>query len=309
MSFSSTIKDELIKNSDMPSCCKHAMAYGMLLFARSFNINDISLLTDNEAVAKKYAEMIDEVCDVKASFNVSEAGKFTVSVESPEDRKKILSVFSSSGKDRVLRIDRGNLQNDVFIEENKFNCCDASFIKGAFLSSATASDPNKSYHLEFVVPFKTLSMDLMKLLNDYDINAKHMVRRYINVIYIKDSSSIEELLTAIGAHGSVLEIINIKILKDIRNITNRRSNFENANLSRTAFAAFDQIQAIEKIKEKGIYPTLPDDLKHIANIRYENPDASLREIGEMCSPALSRSAVNHRIKKLIALANSDSEEL
>ncbi len=303
MSFSAEIKNELIKNSDLPSCCKHAMAYGMLLFARSFNLNDISLLTDNEAVAKKYAEIIFEVSGIEPAFNVSPAGKYTVTIDSVDDRKKLLSVFSSNGKERVLRIDRGNLTNETALDDSKFNCCDASFIKGAFLSSATASDPNKSYHLEFVVPYKTLSLDLMKLLNDYGINAKHMVRRYVNVIYIKDSVSIEELLTAIGAHNSVLEIINIKIFKDIRNVINRRSNFENANLSRTADAAFEQIQAIEKIQKNGIYPTLSDELKLIANIRYENPDASLREIGEMCNPPLSRSAVNHRIKKLISIAN------
>ena len=304
MSFSSEIKDEIMKNIDLPECCTHAFAYGMLLFGRSFNLSEISLLTDNGAVAEKYIEAVKNASGVEGTLSVSQAGKYTVDFKNDDERRNVLSSFSSTGKEVVQRVDRGNLSNDSGGETGEMGCCDISFIKGAFLSSGTASDPNKSYHIEFVVPYKTLSLDLMKMLNDYGIKAKHMVRRYVNVIYIKDSESIEDLLALMGAHNAALEIINIKIYKDIRNITNRRLNFENANLTKTADAAFEQMKAIETIKDKGIYPTLSDELKHIANIRYENPDASLREIGDMCDPPLSRSAVNHRLKKLIALANT-----
>ena len=304
MSFSSEIKDEIMKNIDLPECCTHAFAYGMLLFGRSFNLSEISLLTDNGAVAEKYIETEKNASGVEGTLSVSQAGKYTVDFKNDDERRNVLSSFSSTGKEVVQRVDRGNLSNDSGGETGEMGCCDISFIKGAFLSCGTASDPNKSYHIEFVVPYKTLSLDLMKMLNDYGIKAKHMVRRYVNVIYIKDSESIEDLLALMGAHNAALEIINIKIYKDIRNITNRRLNFENANLTKTADAAFEQMKAIETIKDKGIYPTLSDELKHIANIRYENPDASLREIGDMCDPPLSRSAVNHRLKKLIALANT-----
>ena len=304
MSFSSEIKDEIMKNIDLPECCTHAFAYGMLLFGRSFNLSEISLLTDNGAVAERYIEAVKNASGVEGTLSVSQAGKYTVDFKNDDERRNVLSSFSSTGKEVVQRVDRGNLSNDSGGETGEMGCCDISFIKGAFLSCGTASDPNKSYHIEFVVPYKTLSLDLMKMLNDYGIKAKHMVRRYVNVIYIKDSESIEDLLALMGAHNAALEIINIKIYKDIRNITNRRLNFENANLTKTADAAFEQMKAIETIKAKGIYPTLSDELKHIANIRYENPDASLREIGDMCDPPLSRTAVNHRLKKLIALANT-----
>ena len=113
MSFSSQIKDEILKNAeDLPSCCKHAMAYGMLLFGRSFNLSDISLLTDNGAVAEKYTELAEKVSGVKGKMSVSKAGKYTVDYENSEDRQKILSTFSSSGKEVVQRIDRGNLLNE-----------------------------------------------------------------------------------------------------------------------------------------------------------------------------------------------------
>ncbi len=308
MSFSSQIKDEIMKNIELPECCTHALAYGMLLFGRSFNLSDISLLTDNGAVAEKYVDVIKNASGITGNLTVSKAGKYTVEFKNDADRRKVLSSFSSSGKEIVQRVDRGNLSNDSGGETGEMGCCDISFIKGAFLSCGTASDPNKSYHIEFVVPYKMLSLDLMKMLNDYGIKAKHMVRRYVNVIYIKDSESIVDLLALMGAHNAALEVINIKIYKDIRNITNRRINFENANLTKTADAAFQQMKAIETVKEKGIYPTLSDDLKQIANIRYENPDASLRDIGDMCDPPLSRSAVNHRLKKLIALASTYGDE-
>lgn len=306
MSFSGEIKEELMKIEDMPECCLHAMAYGMLLFGRSFDHNEISFLTDNISVGGKYTEMIEKISGVKPYTHISEAGKMTCEVMSEQEREKILDIFSTTGKERVKRIDRGNLLNECADEDESINCCDAAFLRGAFLSCGTASDPNKSYHIEFVVPYKTLSQDLLRILSDYGLKAKHMVRRYINVIYIKDSESIEDLLTIMGATNASLSIMNIKIYKDMRNRTNRLNNFENANLDKTAAAAYDQISAIEKLKNNGGFALLSEDLKEIAELRIENEEASLREIGEMCTPPLSRSAVNHRLKKLIALAGADN---
>ena len=307
MSFSSEIKAELIKITDLPECCRHAMAYGMLLFGRSFNEQEISIMTDNPAVAQKYTELSFDVAGVKAKRFVSEAGKTTVSFDSAEDRKKVLNCFSNSGNEKVMRIDRGNLRNE---SDNEFeydthesiNCCNAAFLRGAFLSCGTCSDPNKSYHIEFIAPYRTVSLDLLKILTDYGLNAKHMLRRGINVIYIKDSTSIEELLTLMGAQMAAMEIMNIKIYKDVRNLTNRRNNFENANLTRTVFASYDQVESIQKLKDDGVFPTLTDDLKIIAELRLKNSDASLREIGDMCDPPLSRSAVNYRLKRLMDIA-------
>ena len=308
MSFSAEIKQELMKIEDMPDCCAHAMAYGMLLFGRSFDLNDISLLTDNQYVAEKYVTLIEKVCDVRVERIVSEAGKITCEISNQADRLKVLTCFSTTGMERTKRIDRGNLLNEAGDTSENINCCNAAFLRGAFLSCGTASDPNKSYHIEFVVPYRALSLDILKLLTDYGLKAKHMVRRYINVIYIKDSECIEDLLTIMGAPIAALSIMNIKIYKDVRNLTNRRNNFENANLSRTVFASFDQVAAIEKLKEIGAFVGLSEDLKQVAVLRIENPDASLREIGELCDPPMSRSAVNHRLKKLMSISENPEKE-
>ena len=265
-------------------------------------------MTDNPVVADMYTKLTFDATGVEASRFVSEAGKTTVSVENSADRKKILDCFSNSGNEKVMRIDRGNLRNESESEfeydmQDSINCCNAAFLRGAFLSCGTCSDPNKSYHIEFIAPYRTVSLDLLKILTDYGLNAKHMLRRGINVIYIKDSTSIEELLTLMGAQMAAIEIMNIKIYKDVRNLTNRRNNFENANLTRTVYASYDQVESIQKLKDDGVFPTLTEDLKMIAQLRLDNPDSSLREIGDMCDPPLSRSAVNYRLKRLMDIAS------
>lgn len=308
MSFSLSVKEELSKIENLPSCCRHAMTYGILLFGREFNGGGISIMTEHEVVAKTYAELLELETGVKAEISVSEAEKYTVGVKKKKEIEKVLSAFSTSGNESFTRINRGNLLNESDSESEILNCCNASFFKGAFLSCGTVSDPNKSYHLEFVVPFRTLSFDLMKMLSEYGLKAKHMVRRYVNIIYIKDSESIEDLLNIMGAQSSAFEIMNIKIYKDFRNVSNRRANFDSANLARTAVAAVAQVEQIQKIIDSGRFAELPEDLREFAALRTENPDASLREFGEMFSPPLSRSAVNHRIKKLLAFAKECEEK-
>ena len=301
MSFSLSVKEELAKIEYMPSCCRHAMAYGMLLFGREFSKSGISIMTEHEIVAQKYASLLESETGVTADISVSKAGKYPVSVKG-RDIETVLSCFSTSGNESFSRINRGNLLNESSGESEILNCCNAAFFRGAFLSCGTVSNPNKGYHLEFVVPFRTLSLDLMKMLTEYNLKAKHMVRRYVNIIYIKDSESIEDLLNIMGAQGCAFEIMNIKIYKDFRNVSNRRANFDSANVARTAIAACAQVEKIQKIIDRNKLSELPEDLRQFAVMRVENPDSSLREFGEMFSPPLSRSAVNHRIKKLIAFA-------
>ena len=303
MSFSHSVKEEIARSLPAESCCRHAMAYGMLLFAREFSSRGISIMTDHACVARLYAQLIEESCGAKAQTKVSEAGKYTVSV-APCDVERVLSAFSVSGNEAVTRINRGNLLNESGAEEG-MNCCHNAFFKGAFLACGTVSDPQKSYHLEFVVPYRTLSFDLLKLLTDADIKAKHMVRRYVNVIYIKDSECIEDLLHLMGASLSAFEITNIKIYKNFRNVSNRRTNFDEANASRLAKAACEQLDAIRALRRNRLLDDLPQELRQIADVREEHPDASLSELGALFSPPLSRSAVNHRLQKLLALSQKE----
>lgn len=302
MSFSSSVKEEIANALPENACCLHAMAYGMLLFAREFDRDGISIMSEHPFVAETYRTLIEQTTGVTPLVRCSKAGNYTVYVQK-KDIPTVLAAFSVDEHEAIARINRGNLLNESGGEDN-MNCCNHALFKGAFLSCGTISDPNRNYHLEFVVPYRKLSLDLLKLLNEADIKAKHMVRRYVNVIYVKDSACIEDLLNLMGATMSAFEIMNIKIYKDLRNISNRRTNFDEANLSRVAQAACDQIDAIRTIREHGQFEALPPDVRAVAEAREENPDLSLRELGRTFSPEKSATAINHRLKKLLALAQT-----
>ncbi len=296
MSFSSDVKNELLSIDTENECCLHALAYGMILFSRAFSYYDISLLTEHGGIANKYCELMREVCGVTPKLTKSEAGKYKAEVLSKEERMKVLETFGYDKKSGTSRLNWGNIADQ---------CCKTAFLRGVFLTCGTINDPNKNYHFEFVVPYFNLSKDLRVFINDYDelsVLPKTVNRNSNYVIYFKDSESIEDLLTAMGAHNSSLELMGVKMYKDVRNNVNRKLNFESANLDKTIDAAGKQIDAILHIKNTVGLSYLSDDLKEIAEIRMQNPDMSLRELCESLSVPITRSGVNHRLKKICAIA-------
>ena len=176
-------------------------------------------------------------------------------------------------------------------------------MRGAFISCGTVTDPNKNYHLELVVPFMKLSQDLFKLISDTGIQTKTVVRKGSHVIYIKDSENIEDFLTLIGAQLSSLQIMSVKIQKDMRNKINRKVNFECANIERSVKAGMAQVDAINLIKERQGLDTLPPEYKELALLRLDNPDMSLKQLGDALSEPLSRSGVKHRLDKIVEISS------
>lgn len=298
MSFSADVKNEILSNELENDCCIHAFAYGILLFSRAFSSFDISLLTEHSKIAEMYREMLIKVCKVKPEFFKTEAGKYKIEVKTPQDRLQVLDTFGYDKKSSTSRLNWSNISDE---------CCKAAFLKGAFLTCGTINDPNKGYHLEFVVPYLNLSKDLMVFVNDYDelsVEPK-IVRRSSNyVIYFKDSEAIEDILTVMGAMNSCLELMGVKMYKDMRNNVNRKLNFESANLDKTIDAAAKQIDAILHIKNTVGFSYLSNELREIAELRLENPDMSLRELGECLNEPISRSGVNHRLKKICSIAST-----
>ncbi|MBR5620416.1 MAG: DNA-binding protein WhiA, partial [Clostridia bacterium] len=182
-------------------------------------------------------------------------------------------------------------------------CCFASFIRGVFLACGSISSPEKSYHLEFVVPFLKLSNDLFSFLQELGFPPKHIMRKGYHIIYYKDSESIEDLLTLMGATNATLRLIGIKVDKDMRNHVNRRVNFETANIDRSVQAGTQQIDAIRKIERTRGLDSLPQGLQEIAQIRLEHPEATLYELEQLFEGRLSRSGINHRLKRLEQIAS------
>ena len=296
MSFSTHVKNEILSCEITDECCLHAFAYGMLLFSRAFSFFDVSLLTEQEAIAEKYEQILKSVCKVSPEVNKSDAGKIKVEVVTAADREKVMDTFGYDKNSKVSRLNWSNFAGE---------CCKQAFLKGAFLTCGTVNDPNKGYHLEFVVPYLNLSKDLKLFITDYDeldITPKSVVRNSNYVVYFKDSEAIEDLLTVMGAYNSSLELMGVKMYKDMRNNVNRKLNFENANLDKTIDASSRQISAIEHIKNTVGLSYLSGDLEELARIRLENPDMSLRELGDALTAPISRSGVNHRLKKICTIA-------
>ena len=305
MSFSKETKAEICSAPiDTPEYRK-AAAYGMALFSRTFSASAVSYTTESRTAAMLYSEIISSMTGaiveirVKLTRRGGENSVFTLSVPDKNDCQRIFEYFGHSASRPNLRINRANIENDQ---------CVPYFLRGVFLVCGNVTDPDKDYHLEFVVPHKNLAADLEKLISDIeeiDTEPHTVYRKGSYVVYIKGSDNIEDMLAYIGAGMSSLSIIQSKIFKSVRNRINRKINSETANINKTAEASARQLKAIEIISEKRGLDSLPDELKELAELRMENPEYNLRELGASLSKPLSRSGVNHRLNKLIMI----SEEL
>ena len=294
MSFSSQVKNELVEIQVENNCCKKSLLYGMALFSKSFSYREVVFQSKSEATAELYSNLLSELCSVNAGIKISPSGKiYTVSVKKSANVSRIMAYFGHERSETTLRINFTN-----------FDCeeCQNAFLRGAFLACGAVSSPEKDYHLEFSVPYMNLSKSLVTALQEKELATKITHRKGYNIIYFKDSEEIEDCLYIMGAGKSMFDMMNVKIVKEIRNTANRKANCDAANIEKTVAAASPQIAAIMKIeREKGL-DSLSEPLRQMAEIRMENPDSSLNELAEMFDPPISRSGVNHRLSRLVKIA-------
>lgn len=296
MSFSSEAKKEIAAELPDKLCCRTAQIYGMLECAHAFSGEEISLLTEQEEVADLYDRLISRICSVPRPQRTTLRRRATLwqsSIPDPNLRAKVLEHFGHSGKEISLRLNRANLDCDA---------CARAYLRGAFLVCGAVTDPERDYHLEFAVPRYHLSRDLLALFREVNFPAKAVTRGGNYVVYIKGSEAIEDCLTYLGATRASLEMMGVKMVKSIRNDTNRRINCESANIDKTVQAAGNQVDAVRKIEAVCGLSALPEDLQAVARLRLENPDLSLRDLGELMDPPLSRSGVNHRLQRILKFA-------
>lgn len=303
MSFSYSVKKELCSvMTDRDR--KYACFYGMLLFCRSFAADSIVFQTENELTSKLFCSLADDVLGVKGAVSVSETKKkndttlYVLSIAEESNREEIIYRYHISSSTLIHRIQRDNIDNNSVF----------AFVAGAFLSCGSVAEPIKEYHLEFVVPYYNLMNDLLELLVSLGINAKYTERKGTFVIYLKGSEDIEDLLTFMGASHATIDLMNVKILKDIRNKANRIANCDAANIERTLRASEKQIEDIEYIMSTEGLDSLTPELRNMAEVRLENPDVSLKDLGEMLDKPVGRSGANHRLKKLSEIAEQIREE-
>lgn len=302
MSFASLVRKELCSVTTSSASKLRAELYGMMLFSKKFSDRKIIFKTENVYTVNRYINLasnlfvplIEKTSTLKAKKNNSKL--YTVNFIDENDCKRIFEFYGHSSKQVSLRVNWANIDEEELLP---------AFLRGVFLSCGSITDPEKSYHLEFCVPYKNLSSDLCRVMEEIpqcSIKPNVINRNGVFVTYIKGSEQITDLLTFLGAGNAAMEIMGTKAIKQVRNNVNRKRNSEIANIERVAAASAKQINAIEKIKAHKGLESLPDDLKEIALLRLENPDMSLRALGECLSPKISRSGVNHRIQRLLEIA-------
>ncbi len=303
MSFSYSVKKELcsiITDRDR----KYACLYGMLLFCRNFSADSIVFQTENDMVCELFCKLADDVLGGSGVASVSKTTRknntvlYALSIEDEKYREEIIYRYHISSSSLIHRIQDENIDNNSIF----------AFVAGAFLSCGSVAEPIKEYHLEFVVPYFDLMNDLLNVLTSLGFNAKSTERKGTYVIYLKGSEDIEDLITFMGATMSSIDLMNVKIYKDVRNKANRIANCDAANIERTLKASEKQIEDIEYIMNTGGLESLTPELRNMAELRLENPDVSLKELGEMLDKPVGRSGANHRLKKLMEIAERIREE-
>lgn len=293
-SFSLSIKDELCQRlTDYDK--KYACLYGMLLFSHRFFIDgNTTFRTENVSVAGTFPELIHIVFGngiqienyQKKLKDGSTAYYFSIPLA---DSKAICDEFNIH---YVREIDITKIDNNNMM----------SFMSGVFLTCGSVANPNKEYHLEFSVSQETLANDLLTILNHFGLKFKMLKRRNLCIVYVKGSENIEDILTFMGAESSTLEIMNVKIFKDVQNRLNRRSNCEHANFKKIYDTGIKQAEDVEYIRNTLGIDNLPKNLVETAYVRLENPEMSLKEISEQLENPISRSALNRRLHKISNIA-------
>ena len=302
MSFSKETKSELCSANIFNKEQKIAQVYGMVLFSRTFSNSNISFSTESRSVATLYSQELSALTNTIVDLNVKlirkggETNVYTLSVPDTNDCAKIFDFFGHVQNQINLRINRANIEDDE---------CIKYFLRGAFLVCGNVTSPTKDYHLEFVVPYKRLASDLETIISEIreiDIHPKIVRRKGNYVVYIKGCDNVTDIITYIGGQMSAIEVIQNNIYKSVRNKINRKINSETANLKKTALASAIQLKAINIIQSKKGLEYLPDELKEVAQIRIEYPEYNLREIGAALQVPISRSGVNHRIQRILKIA-------
>lgn len=295
MSFSSDTKQVLVEESaQMSKCCKQTLLYGMLQGGRMFKASEISLQTKSSEVADLYEKLLHTCGKVRT---VREKKGFHVVAVRSEQCEQVLDRYNHHANDVSMHLQRGCFDCDK---------CISSYLRGLFLTCGNLSNPEREYRLEMNIPSYTLCQDVQLLLEENDMPAKHLRRGGDNVLYYRGSEKIEDFLTFIGAGSVALKIMEIKVLKDVRNRLNRENNCYVANEDKRAVARTKQVEAIQNLLRSGkANERLTDDLKEVAVLRYQNPEMSLAELAQLCNPPLTKSGIHHRMERLLAIAESE----
>ena len=280
------------------------MSYGHIAVTAK-GTKQLIVSSEHETIVRKYFTLLKKTFNIengvlKSLFSTENAGRLFEGILEDEVLTETVLKAVKMWDDETQTMRKQSCISDVLL---KSACCKRAFLRGCFLCAGSMSDPQKGYHLEYLCNNEELAEQLLKVIADFDVEAKTVRRKKYYVVYIKEGASIVELLNVMEAHISLMNLENTRILKEIGNHTNRKVNCETANLIKAVNAANKQIAGIERIRDTRGLDSLPGPLREIAEVRLQYPDAPLGELGKYLEPPIGKSGVNHRLRKLGEIAD------
>ena len=289
-SFAYKVKSELCRQPVSRQCCARAEAYGVLLFCNTFSSAEVRIITENPEFAGRLPRLFQRAFSLKFdSLPDGTRDKLIFRITRQEKLRRIVDLLGYDPS-LVLHVNFGLLEED---------CCQTAFLRGAFLAGGSVTDPEKRYHLELATSHMQASREVSTLLEEMGFLPRSVQRGADSLIYFKQSEHIEDLLTKIGAPAAAMDIMTAKVDKEIRNGANRAMNCDMANVNKTLDAAREQLTAIAKLRSSPRWRKLPEKLQQTAALRLEYPELSLTQLAERCDPPVTKSCINHRMRKLM----------
>ena len=315
MSFSAKVKGELGRYTEMSREEALAQISAMMKVSGTIGFNgkglSFKITTENPTSARLVFTLLKEHFQIHSKLMVKKSNslkKNNIYMVVIDEEMGVRGLLKDTG---IFKEVDGGITLDYRIDEKMVETDDEkrAYIRGAFLGGGSVTNPEKNYHLEFVTHSEEYAQDLCELINSCGLNSKVIQRKNSFIVYIKEGEQIVDILNKMGAHSCLLELENIRIMKEMRNNVNRLVNCETANLSKTVNAAVRQVESIKFIQSKIGLKRLPQNLREIAELRLEYPDESLKELGEMLDPPVGKSGVNHRLRKIEKIAEELRSEI
>ena len=308
MSFSSKVKGEICRYVEMSKeeALSQLSAIMKVSGTLAFSGRQISfkIATENPASARLTFTLLKDYFDIHSKLMVKKSNSlkknniYMVVITEEMGVKELLKITGILREiDGIMSLDY-HIDNELTDTEERRK----AYIRGAFIGGGSISNPEKTYHLEFVTHSQEYAEDLCKIINSFGLNSKVIQRKNSYIVYIKEGEQIVDLLNIVGAHSALLELENIRIMKEMRNNVNRLVNCETANLSKTVNAAVRQVESIKLIEKEIGLARLAKNLREVAELRLQYPDESLKELGEMLNPPVGKSGINHRLRKIEKIA-------
>ncbi len=314
MSFSGKVREELAGNISPARHCQIAELTAFIgmcgtIVINSFEHYSIKIHSENLLVARKVFTLIEKTFNIRTDISIRrnilrQSESYAIIVRRHEDALRILQATKMVSGNKA---DTGDIHpfSPLVIQQT---CCRRAFLRGVYQAAGSMSDPKKSYHFEIVCSSPETAEQIKEVICSFGLDAKIVNRKRSFVVYLKEGSQIVDILNVMEAHVSLMELENVRILKEMRNSVNRKVNCETANINKTVSAAVKQVEDITYLRDTVGFEHMPDNLVEAALARLENPDATLKELGEALDPPVGKSGINHRLRRLSEMADKVRQE-